>query len=329
MGGLTLYWKTKVTTLLGIKYPIIQKGLSKFSYPMLASAVSNAGGLGQINAMNYPDELKLMEEIKRVREGTNKPFGVNFCLERSPRRLFEMIETVIDENVPVISIKGDRPRFILEKIKDEDIKSIISVSTVRQAKRAEEYGADFVLIDQQGQLKHLDRGENLDVMITQIVDQLSIPVIAETNVTDGRGLMAKLALGVEGIATEEKIIATKDCIQAHMYDKNKKIHENKQSTIVIQGAKLTPYKILQRESVDQAVKVRKREEEGFHTKEFISQEVFQHYLNREEHKHTYDFTNQEIVDIPGIPTVKDRIQTMMNGAQKIREKWNLKRLYDQ
>jgi len=102
-------WKTKVTDLLNIKYPVIQGGLAHLAYAELAAAVSNAGGLGQITAMSLENEDQLRQEIKRVKSLTAKPFGVNFAIGQHNRPFEHMVKVAIDENVPVISVTGGNP----------------------------------------------------------------------------------------------------------------------------------------------------------------------------------------------------------------------------
>src|SRR5699024_4641078 len=105
-------WKTRITDLLKIKYPIIQGGLAHLAYADLAAAVSNAGGLGQITAMSLENEKQLRKEIKRVKTLTTKPFGVNFAIGQHNRPFEHMVQVAIEEDVPVISVTGGNPKGV-------------------------------------------------------------------------------------------------------------------------------------------------------------------------------------------------------------------------
>ncbi|MEH7490569.1 NAD(P)H-dependent flavin oxidoreductase, partial [Priestia megaterium] len=113
--------KTRITEIFGIQYPIVQGGLAYLAYAELASAVSNAGGLGQITAATLGTPEKLREEIRRVRAMTDKPFGVNFAIARHDGKYKDLLEVAIEEKVPAISITGGNPQPVFERIKGENI----------------------------------------------------------------------------------------------------------------------------------------------------------------------------------------------------------------
>src|SRR4051812_18140426 len=143
--------RTRITDLLNIKYPIIQGGLAYLGNAELAAAVSNAGGLGQITAMTLFTPERLREEIQKVRSLTNKPFGVNFAIGSYNGAYFDLLEAAIEEKVNVVSVTGGNPQPIIERIKDENIHSLVLVSTVRQAQKAEKLGASAVIaVGQEG-----------------------------------------------------------------------------------------------------------------------------------------------------------------------------------
>ncbi len=110
-------WKTRITDMLNIQYPIIQGGLAYLAYSELAAAVSNAGGLGQITAMSLGEPELLREEIARVRMKTDKPFGVNFAVGQHGRPYSDLLQVAIDEEVPVITMTGGNPAPIFEQLK--------------------------------------------------------------------------------------------------------------------------------------------------------------------------------------------------------------------
>src|SRR5690625_1397978 len=139
-------WKTKITELLQIKYPIVQGGLAYLAYADLAAAVSNAGGLGQITAMSLKDGEELRTEIKRVKPMTSKPFGVNFAIGQHGRPYEHMVEVAIEEKVPVISVTGGNPKGVLDMVKDDLIIKLVLVVAQRQEEKEEEWGVDGDMI---------------------------------------------------------------------------------------------------------------------------------------------------------------------------------------
>src|SRR5690606_12655460 len=195
-----LNWETRVTKLLGIKYPIIQGGLAYLAYSDLAAAVSNAGGLGQITALSLESPEQLREEIRKVREKTDRPFGVNFAFGNYGKGYEPMVEVAIEEKVPVISMTGGNPTPMFKMLEGVDVKKLVLVAARRQAQKAEELGADAVMVVGQEGGGHLGRDDvGTMVLVPQVVDSVSIPVIASGGIGDGRGLMAALSLGAEGI----------------------------------------------------------------------------------------------------------------------------------
>lgn len=139
-------WNTRVTELLQVKYPIIQGGLAYLAYADLAAAVSNAGGLGQITAMSLRDPDLLRAEIQKVRILTDKPFGVNFAIGLHGIGFEEMVRVAVEEEVPVITMTGGNPAPIFELLKGTAIKKLVLVAARRQAQKAEQLGADAVMV---------------------------------------------------------------------------------------------------------------------------------------------------------------------------------------
>lgn len=137
--------KTRLTELLKIEMPIIQGGLAHLAYAELAAAVSNAGGLGQITAMSLDNEDALREEIQKVKKLTDKPC-VNFAIGQHGRPFEHMVQVALDENVPVISVTGGNPKPVLEMFQGTNTKKLVLVAARRQAEKAEELGADAVMV---------------------------------------------------------------------------------------------------------------------------------------------------------------------------------------
>ena len=188
---------TKITELLGIKYPIIQGGMAWIAESTLASAVSNAGGLGLIAGGSAPIDY-LREEIRKTKENVNgKPFGVNVML-MSPNAE-DLAKLVIEEKVPVVTTGAGNPGKFIASWKEAGIKVIPVVPSVALAKRMERMGADAVVAEGTESGGHI--GENTTMcLVPQVVDGVDIPVIAAGGIADGRGIAASIMLGAEGDA---------------------------------------------------------------------------------------------------------------------------------
>mgnify|MGYP003186447496 CR=1 FL=1 len=185
--------KTRITELLGIKYPIFQGGMAWIAEHTLASAVSNAGGLGIIAGGSAPIDY-LRDQIRQTKAAVNgKPFGVNIML-MSPNA-DDLAQLVIDEGVPVVTT---------------GIKVIPVVPSVALAKRMERAGADAVIAEGTESGGHI--GENTTMcLVPQVVDAVEIPVIAAGGIADGRGIAASFMLGAEGVQLGTRFLAAEEC----------------------------------------------------------------------------------------------------------------------
>jgi len=199
--------KTELCDLLGIKYPIIQGGMAWVADCYLASAVSKAGGLGLIATGQMPPET-LKEEIRRARELTGNNVGVNILLLHT--RLDEIMQVVIDEKVPVITTGAGNPGKYMEALKEAGTKVIPVVPSVALAQRMEKLGADAIVCEGTEAGGHI--GEITTMAMTpQIVDAVSVPVIAAGGIADGRGMAAALALGAKGVQIGTRFMCSTEC----------------------------------------------------------------------------------------------------------------------
>lgn len=272
-------WKTRVTELLGITYPIIQGGLAYLAYADLAAAVSNAGGLGQITAMSLESPERLREEIRKVKEKTDRPFGVNFAIGQHGRAFSHMLEAALDEGVPVVSVTGGNPAPFFEQLKGTDVKTLVLVAAVRQAVKAEELGADAVMVVGQeggGHLGKYDTGTF--VLIPKVVESVSIPVIASGGIADGRGLMAALALGAEGIEMGTRFIATKECVHAHPVYKEMIVNATEHDTVVIKRSLGAPGRAIANQWTGKILEIERQGGTYEDLKEYISGEANRRFI---------------------------------------------------
>lgn len=316
-------FKTRVTELLKIEYPIIQGGLAYLAYSDLAAAVSEAGGLGQITAMSLPSPEHLREEIKKVRTMTNKPFGVNFAIGQHGRPFKEMVEAAIEEEVKVISVTGGNPKELLEMLEGYPIKKLVLVAARRQAEKAEQLGADAVMVVGQEGGGHLGRGDAGMVMLTsQVADSVSIPVIASGGIVDGGGLMAALSIGAEGIEMGTRFIATKEC-PAHDNYKQAILEADENSTVVIKRTLGAPARVLKSAWTEKILEM-EQQGHGFEIlKDFISGEVNIQYIKEGDPAKGFGYAGQSAARINDIPSVHELIPRIIKEADVIRRKWGI------
>ena len=209
---------TRLTELLGIKYPIIQGGMAWVAESTLAAAVSNAGGLGLIAGGAAPIDY-LREQIRRCKSLTDKPFGVNIML-MSPNAE-ELAQLIIDEGVPVVTTGAGNPGKYMESWKAAGIKVIPVIPSVALAKRMERAGADAVVAEGTESGGHIGEITTM-CLVPQVADAVSIPVIAAGGIADGRGIAASFMLGAEGVQVGTRFLAAEEC----------KIHENYKKLVV-------------------------------------------------------------------------------------------------
>ena len=199
--------KTRITELLGVKYPAFQGGMAWVAESTLAAAVSNAGGVGLIAGGSAPAEV-IREEIRKAKALTDKPFGVNIML-MSPNAE-ELAKIVVEEKVAVVTTGAGNPGKFMESWKAAGIKVIPVVPSVALAKRMERSGADAVIAEGCESGGHIGSTTTI-CLVPQVVDALSIPVLAAGGIADGRGLAAAMLLGAEGVQMGTVFLASEEC----------------------------------------------------------------------------------------------------------------------
>ena len=315
-------WNTRITNLLQIEYPIIQGGLAYLAYADLAAAVSNAGGLGQITAMSLESPEELIAEINKVRSLTNRPFGVNFAIGDHGRSFEHMLNVAIEEGVPVVSMTGGNPTPIFEQLKGTNIKKLVLVAATRQAQKAQELGADAVMVVGQEGGGHLGRDDvGTMVLVPRVVDAVSIPVIASGGIGDGRGLMAALALGAEGIEMGTRFIATKECVHASQQYKQALINSNETGTTVIKRSIGAPARALKNEWTEQIHKIEALTPTYDALKEYISGQANKQYIYEGLESQGFGWAGQVAGLIDDVPSVETLITRMIAQAEDFRVKW--------
>ncbi|MFS0817561.1 MULTISPECIES: NAD(P)H-dependent flavin oxidoreductase [Lysinibacillus] len=315
-------WNTRVTELLQVKYPIIQGGLAYLAYADLAAAVSNAGGLGQITAMSLRDPDLLREEIHKVRTLTDKPFGVNFAIGMHGKGYEEMVRVAVEEEVPVVTMTGGNPAPIFDLLAGTNIKKLVLVAARRQAQKAEQLGADAVMVVGQEGGGHLGRDDvGTMVLVPQVVDSVKIPVIASGGIGDGRGWMAAHALGAEGIEMGTRFIATKECVDASEAYKEALLASTEADTTIIKRSIGAPARALRNEFTEKILEIEERTPTYEALKEYISGTANKRFIYDGDRNQGFGWAGQVTGMIHDIPTVEDLINRMVAEAESIRLKW--------
>jgi nitronate monooxygenase len=217
--------KTRITELFNIRHPIIQGGMHYVGYAELASAVSNAGGLGIITALTQPTPEDLAKEIARCREMTDQPFGVNltFLPAFTAPPYPEYIDAIIAGGVRIVETAGRNPQEHLPRLQEAGVMVIHKCTSVRHALKAESIGCDAVSVDgfECGGHPGEDDIPNM-ILLPRAAEELSIPFVSSGGMANGRSLVASLALGADGMNMGTRFIATQEA----------PVHENVKRTLV-------------------------------------------------------------------------------------------------
>lgn len=223
--------KSKICDLLGIKYPIIQGGMAWVADASLAAAVSNAGGLGIITGACPPDIVR--EEIRKCKQMTDKPFGVNIMLQAP--EVEKIAQIVVEEGVKILTTGAGSPAPFMEMWKAAGIKVIPVVASVALALRIERMGVDAIIAEGAESGGHTGEANTLP-LVPQVVDAVSVPVIAAGGIGDGRGMAAAFMLGAEAVQCGTCFLVADECTVHDVY-KEKVLKAGDNDTIVT-GKKL-------------------------------------------------------------------------------------------
>ena len=210
--------ETRITKLLNIQYPIIQGGMAWVAEHHLAAAVSSAGGLGLIGGASASADV-VREEIRKAKELTDKPFGVNVML-MSPHA-DQVAQVIVEEGIKVVTTGAGNPEKYMELWKNAGVKVIPVVASVALAKRMEKYGADAVIAEGSESGGHIGAQTTM-CLVPQVVDAVDIPVIAAGGVADGRGFAAAMMLGAEAVQIGTRFVASKEAV----------VHDNYKERII-------------------------------------------------------------------------------------------------
>lgn len=245
--------ENRITALFKVDYPLIQAGMIWNSGWKLASAVSNAGGLGIIGAGSmYPDVLQ--EHITKCKRATSKPFGVNIPMLYP--NIDEIIEIVIKEKIPIVCTSAGNPKIYTSRLKQHGITVVHVVSSVKFALKAQDAGVDAVVAEGFEAGGHNGRDETTTfTLIPMVKQQIQIPLIAAGGIADGKGMLAAMILGADGVQIGSRFVASYES-SAHQ-DFKKEVVKAKEGDTLLTLKELAPVRLLKNKFFDQLMELYK------------------------------------------------------------------------
>lgn len=247
-------FNTKLCNILDIKYPILQGGMAWIANNELAQAVSNAGGLGVIAAGAAPKQI-VREEIRKFKQNTDKPFGVNIMLI-SPYAE-DIIDLVCEEKVPIVTTGAGNPGKYIDRFKKSGIKVVPIVPSVALARRLERQGVDALIVEGTEAGGHIGDLTTMS-LVPQVVDAVDIPVVAAGGIADGRGFLAALSLGAEGVQMGTRFVCSNESI-AHDNYKEKIVKARDRDAIVTGRSTGYPVRVIKNKFAKEYVKMESEE----------------------------------------------------------------------
>lgn len=265
--------KTAITELFGIRHPIIQGGMHYVGFAELASAVSNAGGLGIITGLTQRTPELLAKEIARCRDMTDKPFGVNltFLPTFSAPPYREYIAAIAEGGIRAVETAGRSPEEYMPALKAAGIKVIHKCTSVRHSLKAERIGCDAVSVDgfECGGHPGEDDIPNM-ILLPRAADELKIPFVASGGMADGRSLVAALALGAAGINMGTRFVATKEA-PVHQNVKDALVAASELDTRIVMRALRNTERVLKNKGVDHLMEIEREKGDALKIEDIIEQ----------------------------------------------------------
>jgi len=319
-------FQTRITQLFGIKYPIIQGGLHWLATAQLASAVSEAGGLGLISSLSFPDQEALRNEIRQMKKMTPKPFGVNLSMLpelTKGDRTDEILQTIIDEEVPVVETSGRSPEPFIQRLQKEGIKLIHKVPSVRFARKAESIGADAVTLVgfECGGHPGMEDVTSF-ILIPRAADAVKIPIIAGGGIADARGFLAALALGAEGVVMGTRFVPTREC-PAHPRIKEWFVKAKETDTLMIQRSIRNAARVMKNKAAEKTLAMEQRGASLEELMTLISGDLGKKALYEGDLDSAVIACGQCVGLIHDIKSVKEVIEEITQGAQTLLQKLNV------
>ncbi len=303
--------KTRITELLGIRHPIIQGAMSWVSFPPLVAAVSNAGGLGILGAA-FMSAAELQENIKQIKDQTDKPFGVNFMPDNP--RVDELLDVIIDKKVPVVSYGKGNPQKIISRTRPHGILSLPTMGSLKHALRAEKDGADAVIVQGSEGGGHTGFISTM-VLIPIVASQLKIPIVAAGGIGNAKGLVAALALGAEGISMGSRFIVTREApVPSHV--KEYLISKTEEDTVVTDNLTGVRCRIIKNGFAQNFLEMAKKKTDPWEMMQYGVGRIRKAYVEGDLEWGSLAFS-QVCGLIHEIPSCRELIESMVADAEQI------------
>lgn len=312
--------KTRITDLFGIERPIVQGGLMWIARSELASAVANAGGIGFMTALTFPEPEGLRTEIRKCRKLTDKPFGVNltFLPTLRPPDYPAYIDVCIQEGIRFVETAGRNPEPYMEQLKSAGIKVIHKCTSVRHAVKAEKIGCDAVSIDGFEAAGHPGEDDVTTMILVPLTrDAIDLPIIASGGLGDGRGLVGALGLGADGINMGTRFVATREA-PVHPNVKQALVEHNERDTRLIMRTLRNTERVMHNPVVDKVLEIESRGNTKIEDiVPFVSGLVGKEMLEQGQIDKGILAAGQTMGFIRDIPTCRELLDRIMAEAEQI------------
>lgn len=316
-------FKTRVTEMLGIEYPIICGGLSFIARAEMAAAVSNAGGLGIITSAHLETPMALRDEIRKTKSLTDKPFGVNISMFPAVKPIpnSEFVEVIAEEGVKAVESSGAKsPAEYVPRLKEGKVILIHKAATVRHALKGQEVGADIIAIvgmENGGATGMEDIATS--VIVPALVDVAKVPVLAGGGFADGRGLIAALALGAEGIVMGTRFLATKEC-PIHPNYKEWLLKATERDTTLVMRSLQNTHRVLKSRLTEELLKMEARGASLEEMLPIIGNKASKRVAFEGDFDAGQAVAGEVIGLIHDVPTIKELIDRIIAEAQAITQR---------
>ena len=312
--------KTRITEMFGVERPIVQGGLMWIARAELTSAVANAGGMGFMTALSFPDADSLRAEIRKCRSLTDKPFGINltFLPTLRPPDYPSYIQVCIDEGIRFIETAGRNPEPYMPQLKGAGIKVIHKCTSVRHALKAQKIGCDAVSIDGFEAAGHPGEDDVTSLILIPLTrDALQIPIVASGGFADGRGLVAALALGADAMNMGTRFVAVKES-PVHENVKQALVGASELDTRLIMRTLRNTERVLRNPTVDKVLEIESKGNTRIEDiAPFVSGLVGRSMLQEGETQKGVLSAGQCMGLIRDIPTCQELLDRIMQQAESL------------
>jgi len=318
--------KTRITDLFGIERPIVQGGLMWVAKSELTSAVANAGGIGFMTALTFPEPEGLRAEIRKCRQLTNKPFGINltFLPTLRPPDYPAYINVCIEEGIHFVETAGRNPEPYMDQLKSAGIKVIHKCTSVRHAVKAQKIGCDAVSIDGFEAAGHPGEDDVTTMILVPLTrDAIDLPIIASGGLGDGRGLVGALGLGADGINMGTRFVATQEA-PVHANVKQALVDHSERDTRLIMRTLRNTERVMHNPIVDKVLEIESRGNTQIEDiVPFVSGLVGKEMLEEGKMEKGILAAGQTMGFVKDIPTCQELLDRIMAEAEKtIKEKFS-------